>query len=254
VTFISAFELQAYDIMGCRKAMIKSAFFDFYNTLCYFHPPREERQQIAWRQFGIEASLEEIRLAYVQGDHYWTLENARWPLVRRSKEEWRSFVAHYEQALLQAAGVEVSTELALEIYRAYWRQEKALRLFDDVHTTLLSLRDRGLDLGLISNSDEDVTPLCQELGIAQYFSFILSSCLVGAEKPHAQIFQLALDRAGTQAEEAIHVGDQYHADVVGAREVGIIPFLLDRFGLLTEYNDCHRIARLEEILAYVSQV
>ena len=55
---------------------------------------------------------------------------------------------------------------------------------------------------------------------------------VGAEKPHPPIFLAALQRAGCAPDEALHVGDQYHSDVVGARNVGITPLLLDRTGLL----------------------
>ena len=230
---------------------IRSVFLDFYNTLCYFHPTREERQSIAWKQFDIVVPLEVIRQAYVPGDHYWTLENARFPIQERPKEEWDSFTAEYEQYLLRSAGVEVSKQLAREIYRAYSSQEKGLKLFPDIEPSLTAFREAGLTVGLISNSDTNVEPICQELGIADYFSFILSSCDVGCEKPHAPIFELALTTAGVLPGEAVHVGDQYHADVVGARALGITPFLLDRSGLMLDLNDCHRIQGLDELLAYL---
>ena len=238
-------------IMSGSIMGVRSVFFDFYNTLCCFHPSREERQSKAWRQFGIEVPLEAIGRAYVQADHYWTLENTRRPLQHRSKEEWQSFTASYEQHLLRAAGLEVSKEQAEEIHRAYWSQEKGLKLFDDVLPSLAHLKDAGLTLGLISNSDADVTPLCRDLGVDSYFSFILSSCNVGCEKPHAPIFHLALEKAGVRPEETVHVGDQYHADVVGARAVGITPLLLDRFDLMADLNDCHRIRGLDELLGYL---
>lgn len=230
---------------------IRSVFLDFYNTLCYFHPSREERQSIAWKKFNIDVPLETIRRAYVPGDHYWTLENARRPIQERPKEEWDSFTTGYEQYLLRAAGVEVPLELAREIYKAYWSQEKGLRLFDDIEPSLIALREAGLTLGLISNSDTDVAPLCRDLGIANHFAFILSSCCVGSEKPHPEIFHLALTTAGVCPHEAIHVGDQYHSDVVGARGIGITPFLLDRFGLMTDQDDCYRIQGLDDLLAYL---
>lgn len=230
---------------------IHSVFLDFYNTLCYFHPTREERQSIAWRQFGIEVPINVIRQAYVLGDHFWTLENARNPLQGRSKEEYASFTADYEQHLMRAAGVEVPKDLAAPIYKAYSAQEKGLKLFDDILPSLSLMKDAGITLGLISNSDADVTPACKELGVASYFSFILSSCDVGCEKPHAPIFHLALEKAGVKAEQAAHVGDQYHSDVVGARAIGITPFLLDRFGLMSNLNDCHRIRGFEELLAFL---
>lgn len=230
---------------------IRSVFFDFYNTLSYFHPTREERHARAWAQYGIDMPLATVRQAYVQGDHYWTLENARQALYRRSQEGWHCFTANYEQCLLKAAGVEVSKGLAGEIYEAYASQEKSFRLFEDVLPSLTSLREAGLTLGVISNSDVDVTPFCRDLGVAEYFSFILSSCDVGYEKPDNTIFQAALSQAGVKPGEVVHVGDQYHSDVVGAWAVGITPFLLDRFSLLSDLKDCQRIQGFEELLAYL---
>ena len=43
----------------------------------------------------------------------------------------------------------------------------------------------------------------------------------------------ALAAAGVSAEEAVHVGDTYGADIVGAQGVGIRPILLDRDGTQT---------------------
>jgi FMN phosphatase YigB (HAD superfamily) len=53
------------------------------------------------------------------------------------------------------------------------------------------------------------------------------------------------------ASEAIHVGDQYHSDIVGAKGVGISPLLLDRDGFWESINDCPRIRSLSEIVNYV---
>lgn len=231
--------------------MIKAVFFDMFNTLSYFHPPREQRQAIAWQKFGIHVPLEGIRRAYVVGEQCWTTENARWPLAKRTPEEMRSFLAEYEKCLLEAAGETVSSELAYQIYTTYWDQDRTLVLFDDVVPTLTTLRRRGIIIGMLTNVDRDVAPFCEDLGIAPYFQFLLSSCQVGVEKPHAHIFQTALQKAEVSPGEAIHVGDQYHSDIIGARAVGILPLLIDRDGLMNGQFDCQRIKRLDEVLDYL---
>ncbi|MDO8691736.1 MAG: HAD-IA family hydrolase [Dehalococcoidia bacterium] len=230
---------------------IRSVFLDFYNTLCAFDPSREERQAIAWKQFSIDVPVDTIRRAYIPGDRYWTIRNALKPVQQLPKEEWDSFTTEYEQYLLQEAGVEVPKDLAREIYQAYSSQKKGLKLFHDIEPSLSAMKEAGLDLGVISNSDTDVTPMVRDLGVAGYFSFILSSCDVGCEKPHAPIFELALARAGVRPDQAVHVGDQYGSDVVGARAVGITPLLLDRFGLMVDQDDCHRIKGFDELIAYL---
>lgn len=227
--------------------MIRAVFLDFYNTICYFVPSRDERQAQACRDYGLEVAKPALWRAYVTAEDYWTAENARSALARRTPEEMEVFYADYEQVLLAAAGLEVSREEALQIYRRYAQMERSLRTFDDVSPTLAELRQRGLKIGLISNTDRDVRPFCAEMGVAADFDFILSSCAVGFEKPDPRIFQVALDLAAVQPHEAVHVGDQYMSDVVGALAAGIRPLLLDRYGMLGHRDGCERIASLREI-------
>ena len=51
---------------------------------------------------------------------------------------------------------------------------------------------------------------------------------MGASKPEQRIFQEAFRLAGVSPERALHVGDSYRADVLGAREAGAGAVLLDR--------------------------
>ena len=50
------------------------------------------------------------------------------------------------------------------------------------------------------------------------------------------------------APEAVHVGDQYELDVVGARGVGITPILIDRYNVYPENTDCPHIHNLSEVV------
>ncbi|MHB1004049.1 MAG: HAD family hydrolase [Chloroflexota bacterium] len=232
--------------------MIKAVFLDFYNTIVYFVPPRDERQAIACREFGIEITPSALWRAYIAAEDFWTVANATSALMRRTAEDLEAFYAEYEQVLLSAAGLDVDRELALRIYRRYSELPRDLALFADVKPTLVELRRRGLILGLISNTDRDVAPACADLGVAPGFDFLLSSCTVGYEKPDPRIFEAALARAGVAAHEAIHVGDQYKSDIVGALGVGIKPLLLDRYGALGHLDGCAHIASLVDIVDHLS--
>ena len=44
------------------------------------------------------------------------------------------------------------------------------------------------------------------------------------------IYQVACERLSVEPGHAVHVGDHYFADVLGARSVGIHPVMIDRFG------------------------
>ena len=231
--------------------MIKAIFFDLYNTLARFHPPREDIQVVAAKEFGLEVEPEGIVRGYAKADAFMTQQNSRLHIQKMSPEDRLSFFAEYERLILEGAGADVSTGLARDIWTRVRAVPSHLAVYDDVLPILIELKDRDLILGVISNMYQDLDIICENMGIAPLLSFKVSSRTAGAEKPHPPIFLAALREAGVEPAEAIHVGDQYNGDIVGARNVGIHPILLDRDGLLDEYDDVDRIRTLGELPAFV---
>ncbi|MBM4405109.1 MAG: HAD-IA family hydrolase [Chloroflexi bacterium] len=227
--------------------MIKAVFFDLYNTLCRFYPQREQIQIAAAAQFGLRPSPDGIVKGYNAADKFMTEQNAIRHVQKRSEEERDAFFAEYERLILKGAGIEVTAEVAEKVWRKVREAPSELALYDDVLPTLEILDARGLKLGVISNIYRDLQQLCEDLDIAQYMDFVVSSMTAGAEKPHPPIFLAALAKAGVKPHEAMHVGDQYAGDVAGARGVGIRPVLLDRDHLLLEHTDVDRIVSLTEL-------
>ncbi|CAE6465487.1 unnamed protein product [Rhizoctonia solani] len=45
--------------------------------------------------------------------------------------------------------------------------------------------------------------------------------LEGFEKPDARMWQVACQRSGTELAEAVHLGDDFDADVLGATRAGV---------------------------------
>ena len=60
----------------------------------------------------------------------------------------------------------------------------------------------------------------------------------------------ALERAGLTAEEVIHVGDSLDSDVLGAKNVGIEPILVDRAGKYSD-TEVRRVGNLAGVLDYI---
>ena len=234
--------------------MIKAVFFDFYNTLVEYDPPREHLQVEACREVGIEVTAEAIRRAIPAGDQFFYLENARLPASKRSAEEKIELYAEHEARILEGAGVKVTREVVIQLVSKLGtlmlQSGARFVLFSDVETALVQIKGRGLTLGLITNVDQDIYAICQEIGLSAYLDFLITSLEVGAVKPEPAIFRAALERAGVEASEALHVGDQYHIDVAGARNAGIRPLLIDRDGLFPD-ADCPRITILGEVVEYL---
>ncbi|OIO97140.1 MAG: hypothetical protein AUK03_02920 [Anaerolineae bacterium CG2_30_64_16] len=95
---------------------------------------------------------------------------------------------------------------------------------------LAQLRERGLRLGVISNTLQPSRYLDQALtrrGIIEYFPVRVYSSEIGVAKPHPAIFRAALDALGVPAEAALYVGDRLNADVAGAQGVGMKAVLVE---------------------------
>ncbi len=226
---------------------IRAVFFDFFNTLGRFDPPREEIQAAACAEFGIDVTPEGVTRGYAVADAFMARETARLPLWSRSEAARDEFFAEYERLLLAGAGVDVSRELALRVFALVREAPRGYALYADVLPALAALKGRGLVLGLLTNLRGDATELCESQGLFPALDFAVGSEEVGAGKPEAPIFLEALRRAGAEPQQSMHVGDQYDTDVLGARAVGIHPVLLDRDDMKPDVTDCPRILGMDEL-------
>ena len=142
---------------------------------------------------------------------------------------WSAFMA----TLVQVA-TEVDAASAGEATRALWAEHRRFNLWRKVPDGLVAavgeLRARGVPVAVVSNSEGQLHLLFDNLGLSAAFDFVVDSHHVGVEKPDPRIFALALDRFGVAAARALHVGDTFATDVVGARAAGMQVALLDPFG------------------------
>lgn len=101
---------------------------------------------------------------------------------------------------------------------------------DGLGRALDDVRARGVKVAVISNSEGMLDGLFRDLGIRDHFDLIVDSGIVGVEKPDPRIFAFAFDRFGVAASRALHLGDFYATDILGARNAGIRCALVDPFG------------------------
>jgi 2-haloalkanoic acid dehalogenase type II len=118
--------------------------------------------------------------------------------------------------------------------------------------TLVELRRRGIKLAVISNFVDTLDAVCDVHGLTEYFDVIVSSVGAKAMKPDPRIFRTTLTRLGVHPRDAWHVGDNYWADVLGARSVGMRPVFVDRMGIDARL-DCDRVSGLDQLLTLVDE-
>jgi HAD superfamily hydrolase (TIGR01549 family) len=157
----------------------------------------------------------------------------------------------YFNLVLTHASVPLSdrTDRALAEVREYQRVTNLWEHVPEfVCPTLKALRGQGLRLGVVSNANGTLRVAFERIGLASFFDVILDSAEEGLEKPDPRLFELALQRLGVTSDRAIHVGDMYYVDVVGARSAGLAAVLVDEAGLRANV-DCKRIRSIAELPA-----
>jgi putative hydrolase of the HAD superfamily len=105
-------------------------------------------------------------------------------------------------------------------------------LYPDVVPVLRLLHARGYTLGVISDWSISLGSILHAHGLNQYFDFAVVSAALRHAKPHPELFETALQRANAIPDYAVHVGDSYVLDMLGARAAGIQGVLIDRKGML----------------------
>jgi putative hydrolase of the HAD superfamily len=235
---------------------IRLVTFDLYDTLVEAMPPRWERFVTASTRAGLSADAMQFRAADRVAEDFYTRENGKTPIRDRAPEEREAFRLAYTATMLEAAGMPhdpVTVQAVRDIYRGEldaigWNY----RVFDDVSPALEALRGAGIQRAVISNADADVTAFCLHMGFAQQMDLIVTSALVGWEKPDPRTYFAALDPLGVAPEEALHIGDQALSDVAGARVIGMAAALIDRYDRHgDDEHDAIRVRSLADLAAMV---
>lgn len=116
---------------------------------------------------------------------------------------------------------------------------------------LTQLKDEGYQLAIVSNGGHDTRlNTIRGLGIETYFDEIISSGLVGFNKPQPEIFQITAERLGVQPAQCLYIGDHPINDVQGATEAGMHALWMQGFHADAEHIQ-YKIQQLPEIFAYL---
>jgi len=137
----------------------------------------------------------------------------------RHREVW---TALYEQAGCEALAPGLSAALyGLTVDTRSWET------FPDVVPTLTSLRDKGLRVGILSDTGFDLRPILDLLGLSPFVDAMVMSFEYGVCKPATTVFLAACDQLDVSPERTLMVGDNPLTDG-GAVAAGMCVFLLPR--------------------------
>ena len=102
---------------------------------------------------------------------------------------------------------------------------RVLRLRDGARETILELRRRGLELGLISVCSEEVPVAWPETELHGLFDAETFSSECGLVKPEPEIYLRTAEALGVEPADCFFVGDGANDELAGAGRVGMTPVL-----------------------------
>jgi HAD superfamily hydrolase (TIGR01662 family) len=154
---------------------------------------------------------------------------------------------------LQVLGLDLPTSATVEFYRP---EVEAWQVYPDTIETLSELKERGFEMGLISNSKSDwlVRSIVQRRDLERFFKVIVTSAAVRIRKPRAEIFTEALKGLKVKALESVFVGDSIQADVSGANSLGMHSIHILRKPITTPHltNPDATVTSLAEVLKVIT--
>lgn len=151
-----------------------------------------------------------------------------------SIEENLVYICHQRNIPMHEQRIQQAAEVRYDFTRvALTPKPAALQL-------LMSLKQEGYRIGLISNCAPDVPLLWHTTALVELINVPIFSCEVKMKKPDPRIYHLACERLGFTPEECLYVGDGSDRELTGAKAVGLSSVLV-----LTTLADAYDKQRLD---------
>lgn len=225
---------------------IRHIFFDLDNTLW----DHRKNAYLALKEiFHREQVGKKYQLDFEEfHNEYYTINEDLWAKIRDGKIDKEYLRKHRFYDSFLFFGID-DFDLAMKFDADFL--EVILNyneLVEGAFPVLEHLSTKDYELHILSNGFyEDTNRKAELSGIKGYFKTITSADEINIRKPHAEIYQFAVDKAGAKIEESIMIGDDWIADVEGALAFGMEAVFFDVFLDQNEGDNFITITKLEEL-------
>lgn len=209
---------------------VRAIFFDVGFTLLAPHPSVTQIALDATARVGVALDVNCLRQQQKRSEDYLRSMSKAQPWTWSDETAINSIWTSYFTEMLRPCLADQPEKLDVCVQETVRAFDDAgnYALYPDVLPCLHALHERGLTLGVISDWGVSLSLILRHHDLIAFFDFAVISAQARRAKPDPQLFQTALERADAIPDYALHIGDSYVLDVLGARSVGITPILLDR--------------------------
>lgn len=194
---------------------IKHIFFDLDHTLWDFETNSDIAFEAIFKKYQVNANVNKFLNNYRSiNENYWKLYRDE----KITKEELR--IGRLRDAFAKIkykVDLELIDNLAVD-YIEYLPKNN--QLFEGTLDILDHLKP-NYKMHIITNGFNEVQyKKIENSGLNQYFDKIITSEEAGVKKPNPIIFQYALQQTNAISSESIMIGDNWEADIMGAKNAG----------------------------------
>ena len=213
------------------KALPKVIYLDAFGTLFGVKGSVGEIYSHLARQAGVATNPQAVNRAFYQS--FAAAERMAFPGVEPEaipalEYRWWQTVVSETFERVGALGKFADFDRFYGNLYGYFETAAPWQVYPDTLPSLIRWQSMGIELGVISNFDSRLPRVLDVLGLSHYFQTVTLSTEVGAAKPAAKIFQVALAKHDCPAHLAWHIGDSEAEDYAGAKTVGLRAFLVAR--------------------------
>jgi putative hydrolase of the HAD superfamily len=150
------------------------------------------------------------------------------------------FINMIDKKLLNKLNLDEIISLGNELDKAFL--ESPPEIFDGTYELLDFCKTKNLKIGIISNTGFNSPKVYRDFFSKNdlFYDTISLSNELGTAKPHSRIFLDTLKNLNTYPENAIHIGDNPVADILGAINVGMEAILISKNNSKKPINQKHR--------------
>lgn len=197
------------------KGLVTDVFFDLDHTLWDFEKNSQLTFEKIFEEHSIEIDVTDFLGAYVPINFQF------WKLYREEKIAKDELRYQRLKQSFDAIGTAVSDERILVLADAYIEHLSTFNHIFPGTREVLDYLKPNYRLHIITNGFSEIQEKKMvNANIRGYFDVIINSEMAGVKKPNSKIFQLALGKAKVNASNALMIGDNLEADILGAQRMG----------------------------------
>jgi len=224
---------------------IQHIYFDLDHTLWDFDKNSALTFEVILKQEKIAVNVAEFLEVYVP------INSNYWELYRDDKISKESLRTGRLKDSFDQLKMEIHPQVIDNLSVKYLEFLPTYNHLLEDTIEILEYLKPNYQLHIITNGFEEIqNDKLRNSKISNFFQTITTSEEAGVKKPHSKIFELALEKASAAASNSMMIGDNFEADILGAKNAGM-KFIYFDYYQKRQALDCLQIQKLKELLVYL---